>query len=663
MPPRPRQWISKIARLFGRTPDAEPERAVAAELPPAPIQPPKVSTLAVIAGVIVVLAVAKEIMVPLALAAFIAMLLHPLVARLERAGLPHVPAVMLVSCAALLPVLGVGWLVADQFMNVATTLPEYTDNIRRKFSSLEGPAGRAYARMTEMIRELRGEAVAVETGGQEPFPVSVIEPKPDALDAITRHGADVLRPLATLGITLVFAVFILVQWNDLRDRLIRLISAGRLSTTTTALDEVSERIGRFLRAQFMVNAMNGAGIGVGLALLGVPNALLWAFLNGVLRYIPYIGGITAGLLPVALSVATTDGWQQPLYVVLFLITFEVVTNNFIEPYMYGTSTGISAMALLIAAVFWGWLWGIPGLLLATPLTVCLVVAGRHVPQLTFLNVLLGDTPVLSPRQKFYQRLIAMDGEQAGAVAMEYLEEHSLVALYDEVVLPALRNADIELEDGTLERSRYEYVLKVASEVVEDAAAHARDLALAREEAVGPIALARAPAPEEKLRVLCIPARDEADAIAGQMVEVLGPSLGVGVRSLALDELGTDLAAVVEEYRPDMALISSVPPHAGTHARARAKIARRRVPGLPFIAGAWGLGLERGLRKRLESAGFAGVVVSMEEALRFLEEASPRVSRAAGQVERPAPGRAASSGAAEAHSPPQTPRGAESGPGA
>jgi predicted PurR-regulated permease PerM len=654
---------ARIARLLGREEKPEHERAAPLLLTPAPIQAPRVSTLAVIAGVVVILAVARDVIIPLALAVFIAMLLQPLVARLERLGVGHVLSVVAVSILALLPVIGVGWLVFDQFVHVATTLPQYTDNIREKIVGIQGPAGQAFTRVTDMLSELRGEAVAAETGGVQPVPVSVVEPEPDALSTLTAYAGGLFPPLATIGIMLVFAVFILLQWDDLRDRMIRLISSGRMTTTTAALDELSQRIGRYLRMQFMVNAMNGVGIGVGLAVIGVPNALLWGFLNGALRYIPYIGGITAGVLPLALSVATSEGWQQPLIVLLYLITFELVTNNFVEPYMYGSSTGISEMALLLAAVFWGWLWGIPGLLLATPLTVCLVVAGRHVPQLTFLNVLLGDTPVLPPQQKFYQRLIAMDGEEATEVAMDYLEEHSLVELYDEVVLPALRNADCELEDGTLDRAHYEFILQIASEVVEDAALRAGELVLSREEERenGKLTPPRLPVPEERLRLLCVPARDEADAIAGQMVEMLGSGLGVGVRAMGVDELGNDLAAVVAEYKPDLVLISSVPPHAATHARARAKIARRRVAGLQYVAGTWGVGREAALRPRLEASGFAAIVGSMEEAVRYLKDAVPKVSRADPAVDRAVPGRVA--GAVERAEPPLpgTPRRAETEP--
>jgi len=614
-------------------------------LPPAPITAPSLVTLATIIAALLVLYVAKELLIPIALAAFIAMLLHPLVERVKKARVSHGFAVVLVSLLALIPVVLIGWLVFRQFMNVVTTLPEYTDNIQAKLQAMKGPAGRGFERFAEMMKQLQqGQAGTVT--GPEPLPVSFVEPQPDTLTMIRQYAGPILGPVAMIGITLVFSVFMLAQWDDLRDRVIRLVSGGRLTTTTAALDELSARIGKFLRMQFIVNAMNGVCIGIGLYIIGVPNALLWGFLAGVLRYIPYIGAMTAAILPLALSIASSDGWAQPTQVFIFLVVFELISNNFVEPFMYGSSTGISAMALLLAAIFWGWLWGIPGMLLATPLTTCLIVAGRHVSQLSFLSVMLGDQPVLDPPVKFYQRLVAMDAEEAGEVALLYMDDHSLAQLYDDVLLPALRSADTELEEGRLDKAHYDFVLKVTADVVEDAAMKAARIELAKEAATTPAAVPvgegqpaeggvvvpklqppRLVHPVEHMRVLVIPARDQADAIAGCMLEVLAEKIGVGVRPLDIDDLGTDLASIVDEYKPDYILVSSVPPHASTHARARAKIARRRAAGFRYIGAVWGVVGETTLRSRLEASGFEAVVGSMAEATEFLKNARPMVKPA------------------------------------
>jgi hypothetical protein len=272
------------------------------------------------------------------------------------------------------------------------------------------------------------------------------------------------------------------------------------------------------------------------------------------------------------------------------------------------------------------------------------VAGRHVSQLSFLSVLLGDQPVLDPPAKFYQRLVAMDSEEAGEVALLYLDDHSLAELYDDVLLPALRSADTELEEGRLDTAHYDFVLKATSDIVEDAALKAAQVEAAQASATmpaptvesagaepagpGKLQRPRLAEPIEHLRVLVIPARDHADAIAGCMLEVLSHSIGVGVRPLDIDDLGTDLGSIVNEYKPDFIVISSVPPHAATHARARAKIARRRAPGFRYIGAVWGVGTEITLRGRLEASGFESVVGSMGEALEYLRNAVPKI--------RPAP---------------------------
>ncbi len=620
----------------------------------APSTPPSLRTLATIVGVVAVMAVARELLVPLALSGFIALLLNPMVLRLQKWGSARLPAIIAVSMLATAPVVTVLWVVARQFMLVLTTLPEYRENIRTKLESLRGPAGKGFDRLAQLYTDLQTSHDLVPA--TPPVPVTVIKPPPSVLEAYSLYAGPLVPSITLIGITLVFVVFMLAQWDDLRDRLIRLISAGRLTTTTGALDELSDRIGSFLRIQFLINCGVGVVVGTALYFLKVPNAFLWGFLAAVLRYIPYLGAITAAALPLVLTIATSEGWSQPAQVFMFFVIFEIVINNFVEPYLYGTSTGISATALLVAAIFWGWLWGIPGLLLATPLTVCLVVAGRHVPQLSFLNVMLGDQPVLEPPAKFYQRLVAMDSDQAADVAAAYLKDHTLTQLYDNVALSAVRTAEGEREDGTLDDAHYKFMLQAISEIAEDMA---RDVAKRRRaEAVAEITDSAPPMdgaaaaarlrdrvaavdtpPPPLLKVLCIPARDEADAIAAEMFEMLAPSIQAHARALSVEDLGTDLAEIVAEYRPDFILVSGVPPHAATHARSRAKMARRRVPAAPFLAGIWGLGPERSLRSRLEAAGFDGVSGSMEELMGYLKDVMPKTATGV----TPAPGAAEGAG--------------------
>jgi predicted PurR-regulated permease PerM len=623
------------------------------------------STLAALLVAAVVAWLARDLLIPIALACFLAFLLHPLVERLERWGVRRVLAVLVVTVAGLTPVLGLMWVVATQVLRLVETLPQYEGNIRQRIETLQGPARELLSRGIEMMGRLQGSALGPDhAAGTQPLPVTVAPGALSAVQVLKEVAGPVLRPLAVAGIVVVFVVFILAQWSDLRDRVVRLISGGRLTTTTTALEELTGRIGEFLRMQFVLNVGAGVVVAVGLSVIGVPNAMLWGFLAGALRYIPYLGYIVATALPLALTIATSQGWGKPLLVLAFMAGFEIVNANFIEPYLYGNSTGISSMAFLAAAIFWGWLWGIPGLLLATPLTVCLVVLGRYVPELAFLRVLLGDEPVLAPPERVYQRLVAMNADEATEVAEEYLKDHTLVEAYDDLLIPALRNADIEREEGTLDGEHQEFVHHAVRDLIEDLARVAGERAETRAPGgePGQVVPVITPHTPHRLRVLCVPARDESDALAGMMLEMavgipvpaaprgpeaqvagaagaetagapertgvpltpVVPQPGIGVRALSVDDLGTDLSAIAREYDPDLILTSAVPPHASLDARWRAKQVRRKVEGVRLGAGLWGLGKGAGsVRERMLGAGFVEAVGSIAEAVAYLNEIVPK----------------------------------------
>ena len=243
-------------------------------------------------------------------------------------------------------------------------------------------------------------------------------------------GGPLVAPIATAGLVVVFVIFMLLQREDLRDRIIRLVGASDVARATEAMDDAAKRISRYLLMQLVINVLYGIPVGIGLYFIGVPNPILWGLLATVLRFIPYLGPVIAALFPIALSFAVAPGWTLPLLTIALFVTLELFSNNVLEPWLYGSSTGLSPVAVLVAAVFWTTLWGPVGLLLSTPLTVCLVVLGRHVPQLGFFDVLLGDEPALPPELKFYQRLLARDPEEATELAEEYLEDEPLEKLYD-----------------------------------------------------------------------------------------------------------------------------------------------------------------------------------------------------------------------------------------
>jgi len=588
---------------------------------------PRLSTLAVLLVLVVVCALTKELLVPVALAAFIAILLQPLVTRFQRWGVNRAVAVVMLCVVGTAPVAGVGWVVARQFIGVATMLPQWRGNIQHKLDSLQGPLGRINGGISAAVEQLRSVTPAGDqAGGSAPQSVMLVQPPPSAISMFTEFAGPVARPIAVLGIVFVFVVFVLLQWDDLRDRLIRLVSFGKLTATTTALDEMASRIGKFLRTQFLINTGVGIAVGTALSIIGVPSAFLWGFLAAVLRYVPYLGGMVAAALPLFLTIASTDGWAKPLEVLAFFVVLEVVVANIVEPIMFGSTTGISAIALLVAAIFWGWLWGLPGLFLSTPLTVCLVVAGRHIPQLTFLSVLLGDQPSLEPVQKLYQRLLAMDAEDAGEVSDAYLANHTLAQLYDDLFIPTLATADREREEGALDADHQQFIYQAMRDLIEDGAIRAGRIATEKSPVNNGVAVpdtkpglagrtepVATAAEADWLRVLCVPAKSEADALVGLMIEQLASSIEATARALTMDDMGTDLALIVEEFKPSVLIVSSVPPHASMHARARVTQIQRRAPGVRILAGLWGLGLGgQRARERLLASGVHGVVASMDE---------------------------------------------------
>jgi len=310
----------------------------------------------------------------------------------------------------------------------------------------------------------------------------------------------------------IFTVFMLIKREDLRNRLLRLAGLGQLNLMTQALDDAAGRVSRYLLMQFLVNAGFGVLFGFGLYLIGVPNPALWGAVAGILRIVPYVGTLAAATLPIALSLAVFDGWFKPLLVFLLVAGLELIIANFIEPWLYGTQVGISSLALLVTAVFWTVLWGPAGLILSTPLTVCVVVLGRYVPQLSFLHILLGDEPVLAPEAKIYQRLLAMDHLEAHAIVGEFLKGRPLVELYDSVLIPALSMAEQDRHKGAIDAVREDFLFLTVNEMIAEFSEY-QPADSSSEAAPAPIANAA----EAKSRILCLPAHDRADEITAAML--------------------------------------------------------------------------------------------------------------------------------------------------
>lgn len=579
--------------------------------------------LASVALIVAGLYFARDVLMPVALAILLSFLLTPVVTRLERLRLNRVASVMIVVLIGFVILGAIGWVVAGQIIDLARELPNYQDNLHQKIVQLRGSGG-AFSDAKKVVDQL-GKDLSEEMPTSQPTtrvasttnPASLdpqAEPvqeavlnlagqpttQPIRVEVVDRRNtlqvyAEVLgpylEPIGTAGIVIVFVIFMLIAREDLRDRLIRLVSRGNMNITTQALDEAGTRISRYLLMQLVVNVTYGIPIAIGLWLIGIPNALLWGMLATILRFIPYIGPWIAAAMPILLSLAVSQTWTTPLYTIMLFVVMELISNNVVEPWLYGTSTGMSAIAVLVSAVFWTWLWGVPGLLLSTPMTVCLAVMGKYVPQLQFLNILLGDEPVLEPHMRIYQRLLAMDLEEASDLVEEYLKERPLIQVYDEVLIPALGMAEQDRHAGRVDAERQAFVRRAMKEIVEDLGERHGTVDAkvddAPDEARASSEKAEAEA-TEKICVLCLPARDVADEIVAMMVAQVLEMGNCQAKYVAVESLASEMVEAASRHQARIACISALPPSAATHARYLCKRLRVQIPDISLVVGLWGV---------------------------------------------------------------------------
>jgi predicted PurR-regulated permease PerM len=423
----------------------------------------------------------RHLFIPLALAFVFSFLLTPLVSLLEKIHVGRVPAVLAVLALSFVAVGALTWITAKQVVQIMTELPDYKENLDEKVRSLRSPGSGSLSRATATVQELNKELASVPgqvaaakqdkeqrtTRPVKPIPVQVAQPPSNLVKDLQELLGPLATPLQTAAIVIILTLFMLVKREDLRNRAIRLAGRSQLRQMTEALDDAGQRLSRYLLLQFAVNACYGSVFGMALYLIGVPHAMLWGVLAGVLRFVPYLGMLIGAALPIALALAVFPGWHHAGVVFLVFVVLEVSVSNFVEPLLYGAHTGISSLAILVAAVFWATIWGGIGLILSTPLTVCLVVLGRHVPQLKFLEVVLSDEPVLLPEQCFYQRLLARDEIEARGIAQKHLRENSLESLYESVILPALKLAENDDQAEGLEDATRRFIYRTVKELIED----------------------------------------------------------------------------------------------------------------------------------------------------------------------------------------------------
>ncbi|QKC96027.1 AI-2E family transporter [Mesorhizobium sp. NZP2298] len=389
----------------------------------------------------------REVFLPIAIALLLTFALAPLVSALKRIGIPRIAAVIASVLAAFAALALFSFVVATQVSELAQNIPVYQTNILAKIRSLKetGVGGGIISRLSGVVERVGQEidrqdatlpAATPDKPPREPVPVEIVA-RERPLEVLQNIVGPLISPLGSAGLIIVVVIFMLLEREDLRDRFIRLVGYGDLHRTTEALQDAGKRVGRYLLMQLVVNIVYAIPIAIGLWILGIPNALLWGLLALALRFVPYIGPAIGMLLPLLLALAVAPGWSLVLWTAALFVVMELVTGNVVEPWLYGSRTGLSPLAIIVAAIFWTWLWGPLGLVLSTPLTVCLVVLGRHVPQFEFLDVLFGNEPVLEPHARLYQRLLAGDPDEATDHAEEMLEEKYLVEFYDKVAIPAL----------------------------------------------------------------------------------------------------------------------------------------------------------------------------------------------------------------------------------
>ena len=529
--------------------------------------------------VVSVLFVAREVLIPVALAVLLSFVLAPVVHLLQRWRLPRGGAILLVLLAAVGVLLGLGSIVGREVSKLADDLPRYQDTMRAKVALVRratdnvGSIGRAMDVLADLGRDLARPKVEATAPGRvsteaSPMPVEIRERTRNGLEQLLALVGPLLAPLATLGLVMIFTAFILAQREDLRNRLIRLAGTQDLQRTTAAIDDAAHRLSRLFLTQLAVNAAFGVVIGVGLALIGVPSPALWGVLAAILRYVPYIGAFLGAAPPLLIAAIVDPGWTMLIATAALIIVVEPIVGHVIEPMIYGHSTGLSPVAVVLAATFWAFLWGPIGLILAVPLTVCLVVLGRHVERLEFLDVMFGDQPALEPAELFYQRMLAGDPSESVEMAREYAKDQPITAYFDDIAMRGLFLAQTDTVNGTLEEDRLSTIVATVRTLM------------------GQLPAETANARADRGVAVCIAGRPGLDEAVTSMLEHLLTARGYEVRLLGADALDGKANDAGVDRNVSMAFLSYLDPLSTAHIRLALRRLRRRMPGARTVVGIW-----------------------------------------------------------------------------
>jgi predicted PurR-regulated permease PerM len=590
---------------------------------------------------------AKDFLIPLAMAVLISFMLAPLVRRLQRLGLGRVASVVLVVVVALCGTGALGYAVGQQLLDLSDQLPHYQSNIVAKLDavhrSIEPALRKAEQTVAEVNEHLQpapgdvkqdpnlesdnGEDRPVSPGTEPAaelspqaaaknaaVPVKVVSTPTSVPSMFSNMLGSVLGPLGSVAVVAVLVIFMLIQREDLRNRVIRLVGDTQLRLTTQAIDDASTRVSHYLLMQLIINATYGVATAFGLYLVGLPNAILWGLLSGLLRFVPYIGPAIGAAMPLLLSLAVFEGWTRPLLVLGWIVILELISNNVMEPWLYSAGTGVSPLAIIVSAVFWTWLWGGMGLVLSTPITVCLTVIGRHVPQFRFLYVLLGDDPPLELHESFYQRMLALDQDEAADQARDFLKSRGVIELFDEVLIPALRLAEEDRHSGQLDENRLQLMHAAVREIIDDVAEPAIDAA---EPPATPADsdLPAAEKPEVELpTALCVPAHDQGDELVALMLTHLLAGSGFAAELVAREAITSGQFDAARIRAAKVIWVSALPPIAEMHARNLCKRLRGRTSATKIMVGFWTGPTSPRAKDQLQRAGAAEVEFTLQTAV-------------------------------------------------
>lgn len=533
--------------------------------------------------VVVVLYWAQIVLVPIALAILLTFVLTPPVTWLER-WIGRVPAVLMMVTVVFAVVGLAGWGLTRQMDHLAEDLPRYRVNILAKIADVRGAGkGGSVEKLQDTIDDIKTDLGQSEVPtGTAARPVVITSEQVSGFSGFAWLGP-IVGPLGTAGLVLVMVIFMLLERRDLRDRLIGLIGHGQLAITTRAFDEAGSRVSRQLLMQSLVNLVYGIAAGAGLYVLGVPYPLVWATLAAVLRFIPYVGPVLGAGAPILVSLAAAEGWSAPLWVIGLFVVLELFTNLVLETALYAGAAGVSPVALLASVAFWTWLWGPLGLLMATPLTVCLVVLGKHVPGLEFVGTLLTDTPALAPDRRYYQRLLARDQSEAADLIERYIRTESPHSVYDALLLPALNYAERDRLERRLSPDEETAVLDATRELLSDAAGSIRDLH--SEPPSPPDDLP--PGSREPLRVLAYASNGGADELALEMLAHVLDDLPVDLDITRTRLQASDLVALVKTHGISVVCFADLPPSPPSKTRYLVKRLRAALPEVHILVGRWG----------------------------------------------------------------------------